>query len=404
MGKNTPIQLPVSKLKIGQTVKLPLSWTNHPFLRNRVLLKSTTEIEMIKGLGIPYVLLLSGDFEEEQDATESDKANGAIEKTTKPLIVDESMLLKKSIRLSQNRFNQSVVDNKTVHSKVVTDPEGAYRLSAAMVEHLVEHMLEVEEPYLTLVESNDGNVSVTQHCVSVTVISMMIGRSLELKNDLLRDIALGSLMHDYGKFKVPDSILRKKGELMQSERNFFNLHPSYGVNVLTKTGNLSDIALQVIGQHHEYMDGSGYPKGLKGKQISLPSQIVSLANEFDNLLADERFPTPQIALGHMFKNGANRHAAKLISALVKIMGIYPPGTLVQLSDDSFGKVMITTENVKQPNVLTCDTEGGQSKLRLLSQENLSIKKVITADNLKESVANALKAYSPISFYFTAGSA
>ncbi len=197
LGKNTPIQLPVSKLQIGQTVKLPLSWTNHPFLRNLVLLKSTTEIEMIKGLGVPYVILLSGGFEEEQDATESDKANGTIEQKTEPLIVDESMLLKKSIRLSQNRFNQSVVDNKTVHSKVVTDPEGAYRLSAAMVEHLVEHMLEVEEPYLTLVDSNDVNVSVTQHCVSVTVISMMIGRSLELKNDLIRDIALGSLMHDY---------------------------------------------------------------------------------------------------------------------------------------------------------------------------------------------------------------
>ncbi|MCL1079780.1 HD-GYP domain-containing protein [Parashewanella spongiae] len=404
MGAKTSVKLPVSKLKIGQTVKLPLSWTNHPFLRNRVLLKSATEIEMIKGLGVPYVLLLSGELEEEQELEPSTADDKSAEKEPVSVAIDESLLLKKSVRLSQNRFNQSVVDNKTVHSKVVTDPEGAYRLSAAMVEHLVEHMLEVKQPYLTLVESFDGSVSVTQHCVSVTVISMMIGRSLQLDNDLLRDIALGSLMHDYGKFKVPDSILRKKGELTQSERNFFNLHPNYGVNVLSETGHLSDVALKIVEQHHEYMDGSGYPKGLKGKQISLPSQIVSLANEFDNLLADQRFPTPQIALGHMFKNGASRHSAKLISSLVKIMGIYPPGTLVQLSDDSFGKVMITTESVKQPNVLTCDVEGNHAKLRLLSQENLSIKKVITIDDLKETVANTLKAYSPISFYFTAGSA
>ena len=354
---------------------------------------------MIKGLGVPYVILISDVHTEAQNdqLIESNQNNtNTVEK-----VIDENKLLKKSLLASQKRFFQSVSDNKAVQSKVVTDPDGAYRLSASTVECLLSHLIEVDKPYLTLVEGNDSSVSTSQHCVSVAVVSMLMARLLKIDHDLIRDIALGSLLHDYGKFKVPDSILRKRGELTVSERNFYNLHPNYGVNVLSGQEYVSKVALHIIGHHHEFIDGSGYPDGLQLKQIPLSTQIVSLVNEFDNLLSDDRFPTPQIALGHLFKNGVKKHSSNLISALVKIMGIYPPGTLVQLSDNTVGKVMVTNEQVKKPNVLACDLNGSNTSLKMLSTEDIEIKKVITIDDLTEEAKISLRASTPISFYFTA---
>ncbi|RYV03199.1 phosphohydrolase [Shewanella sp. OPT22] len=393
-------EIAVSELKVGQIIKLPLSWTNHPFLRNRVILKSEVEIEMIKGLGVPYVILL----DDVNSAAENEQISEQQSTETtqdEPLPEDESKLLRKSLSVSQKRFYKSISDTKAVHSKIVTDPDGAYRLSASTVEALLADMLEVDKPYLTLVEGNDTSVSINQHCVSVAVVSMLMARLLKVDQDLIRDIALGSLLHDYGKFKVPDSILRKKDELTVSERNFYNLHPNYGVNVLKDQEYISKVALHIIGHHHEYLDGSGYPDKLKEKQIPLSTQIVSLVNQFDNLLSDVRFPTPQIALGHLFKNGAKKHSPNLISALVKIMGIYPPGTLVKLSDNSVGKVMITNEQVKKPSVLCCKVDGSDASLKTLSKEDIEIVKVITVDDLSSEAKTSIKATSPISFYFTA---
>lgn len=392
-------EIPVSELKVGQTIKLPLSWTDHPFLRNKVTLKSEVEIKMIKGLGVPYVILLEDtqtEIQTEPLTTEKD-----IETQHSNIPQDENKLLKKSLSASQNRFNKSISDNKAVHSKVVTDPEGAYRLSAATVESLMSHMLEVDQPYLTLVEGGDTAVGISQHCVSVAVVSMLLARLLKVDDRLIRDIALGSLLHDYGKLKIPDSILRKRGELTASERNFYNLHPNYGVRVLSEQEYVSKAALHIIGHHHEVIDGSGYPDGLTAKQIPLSTQIVSLVNEFDNLLGDDRFPTPQVALGHLFKNRAKKHSANLISALVKIMGIYPPGTLVQLSDGSVGKVMVTNEQVKKPDVLSCELNGSNTSFKMLSKKDVEIQKVITIDDLSEPAKISLRANAPISFYFTA---
>ena len=402
MGTSSSLpEIPVSDIKVGQTIKLPLSWTNHPFLRNKVFLKSEVEIEMIKGLGVPHVILLEDVSNNQAPQTQQTDVSTVEESNEAPQVLDESKLLKKSLLSSQKRFSNSISDNKAVHSKVVTDPEGAYRLSSSTVESLLSHMLEVDKPYLTLVEGNDTAVSVSQHCVSVAVVSMLMARILKVDEDLIRDIALGSLLHDYGKFKIPDSILRKRGELTASERNFYNLHPNYGVKVLSGQEYVSKISLHIIGHHHEFIDGSGYPDGLKAKQIPLSTQIVSLVNEFDNLLSDDRFSTPQIALGHLFKNGAKRHSANLISALVKIMGIYPPGTLVKLSDGTVGKVMVTGEQVKKPNVLSCEPNGLNISLKVLSQDDIEIEKVITVNDISDDAKISLRAANPISFYFTA---
>lgn len=397
MAKVPQKKLSLSEIQLGMRVKLPLSWTNHPFLFNRVDISSAAQIEMIRGLGVPYVFLLSEsnaelDIVEEDDDIEDEIAV----EPERDLKADT----RKAMRLSQKRFLMNVNNSRNVFGKIVSDPEGAYRLSAALVEDLLSHLQEVETPFLTLVGMDEKDVSVTQHGVSVAVLAMMIGHALDLTPRELRDIALGSLLHDIGKLKVPDVIRRKRGALTTHEASYLQMHPNFGFDMLNRSGLFPKEVLNIILHHHEFVDGSGFPDGLTGHKIPIITQIVSLANDYDQQLSGQQVTSPQVALGYLFKNRASKHSESLISVLVKILGIYPPGTIVRLSDDSVAKVMMTTKEVSQPQLWACKEDGSEASLRFLSDEGVTVQKAIKAEELSEGAIRTLQVDKGVSFYFS----
>lgn len=394
LAKAELLKIPVSQMVLGLTVKLPLSWTSHPFFRSKVKLEKQVQIEMIKGLDLSYVYVIEGHDLLPQIAEPED-----IELPEE--VVDEEIdyrpLAKKSMRVSQQHFLKSVNDSRTVFGKIVSDPEGAYREAATLVEDLVDHLYESETPHLTLVGSGETDISVTQHGISVAVISMLIAHTLSLTKSEVRDIALGSLFHDIGKLKVPETIRRKRGELTDHESNFLKMHPNFGYDILNRTGLFPEAMLDIVLHHHEFIDGSGFPNHLTEAKILQTTQIVSLANSYEILLHQHQ--SPQIALAILFKTQSSKHSNNLISVLVKILGIYPPGTIVRLTDDNIAKVMMTTTDVKQPHVWSCHDSGSEPSFRFLIDEDVQIKEVIKLEDLSEGAIKTLQANSPISFYF-----
>lgn len=395
MAKTELTQIPVSQMVIGLTVKLPLSWTSHPFFRSKVKLEQQVQIEMIKGLDVSFVYVIDGHdlLPKIDESVEIEQPEEVVEQE-----IDHRPLAKKSMRLSQQRFVKSVNDSRTVFGKIVSDPEGAYREAATLVEDLVDHLFETETPQLTIVGSGEIDVSVTQHGISVAVLALMIAHALSLSKKDIRDIALGSLFHDIGKLKVPEAIRRKKrGDLTDHEINFLKMHPNFGYDMLSRTGLFPEAMLDIVLHHHEFIDGSGFPNQLTVANILLTTQIVSLANDYETLL--HQYHSPQIALGLLFKSHSSKHADNLISVLVKILGIYPPGTIVRLSDESIAKVMMTTADVKQPHVWSCNISGGNPSFRFLINEDVQVQEVIKLDELTDGAVKTLQANSPISFYF-----
>ncbi|MCU8003467.1 HD-GYP domain-containing protein [Shewanella sp. SM96] len=397
MAKVPQKKLLLSEIQLGMRVKLPLSWTNHPFLFNRVDISSAAQIEMIRGLGVPYVFLLSELNRGSETVREDEDVEDEIEV---PPERDLKADTRKAIRLSQKRFLENVNNCRNVFGKIASDPEGAYRLSASLVEDLLSHLQEVEKPFLTLVGMDDNDVSVTQHGVSVAVLAMMMGHALDLSPRELRDIALGSLLHDIGKLKVPDVIRRKRGALTPHESNYLQMHPNFAYDMLNRSGLFPKEVLHIVLHHHEFIDGSGFPDGLTDHKIPIITQIVSLANDYDQQLSGQQISSPQVALGYLFKNRATKHAESLIAILVKILGIYPPGTIVKLSDGCIAKVMMTTKDVSQPQVWACKEDGSEPSLRFLSNEGVTVQKAIKAEELSEGAIRTLQVDKGISFYFS----
>ncbi|MCL1036577.1 HD domain-containing protein [Shewanella submarina] len=398
MAKSDPVQLPLSKVRVGHTVKLPLAWKDHPFWINRIKIEEPAQIEMIRGLGVEFVYLLAGELPPDI-MDEEPEVDEVVTEVAQPASIDQQLETRKAIRLSQQRFLNSVNGSRTVFGKLLSDPEGSLELATGLVEELAGHLDEGIKPYLALVSSGESVVGVTQHSISVMVLAMMIGREMGLDHEQMCHIGLGALFHDIGKLKVPESIRNNPGELTTPERNFLKAHPNFGHEMLSRSGLFPEPVLHIVRHHHEYFDGSGYPDALAGKDIPLLTQIVSLVNDFDHLLVREDVRSPQVALGFIFKKRAGKHDMELIKLLVRVLGIYPPGTLVQLSDGSVGKVMLTSDKVKQPQVWSCTVEGEEPCLRFLRQEKVQVLDVVAADELAPQAAKVLQAYANISFYF-----
>jgi putative nucleotidyltransferase with HDIG domain len=242
------------------------------------------------------------------------------------------------------------------------------------------------------------------------MLALMMARDIQLPPEAVQPLGMGALFHDIGRREVPDKILMKKEPLTQAERNYYELHCQFGVEIGQQLG-FPPATLAIIGEHHEMADGSGYPKKLKGDQISLLARIVAIANYYDELCNPHNILdalTPHEALATMFAKLRTRFDAKLLQVFVRCLGVYPPGTVVQLSNGLIGMVVtINTARPMKPMVVVYDEDVPKEEAILIDMETeseVNIAKGIRPAQLPRDIYNYLSPRKQVSYYFdSAGS-
>jgi HD-GYP domain-containing protein (c-di-GMP phosphodiesterase class II) len=233
---------------------------------------------------------------------------------------------------------------------------------------------------------------------------MMLAKSLNLPAAQIKTVGIGALFHDIGKIKIPSQILRKTTELTAPEQNLLKLHTKYGVELTALTDTFPLEAWPIIEQHHEYIDGSGYPNALKEPQIDALAKIVAVVNTFDNLchpLDISKSRSPHHALSYMYRSMKGKLPDREMKVMIKMMGIYPPGTIVLLSDQRLGIVMsVNSESLLCPNVLVYDADVPRLEAPILTLEpdKLSISKVIKIQSLPQHIAEYLNPRAQVSYH------
>ena len=249
------------------------------------------------------------------------------------------------------------------------------------------------------------------HSLNVTTLSLMMARDLRLPADVIQHLGMGALFHDIGRREIPNKILMKTEPLTQAERNYYELHCQYGIE-LGQRLKFSPPVLAVILKHHELFDGSGYPRHLKGEAINALARIVAVANYYDELcnplnVADAL--TPHEALSLMFARLRAKFDAKILQVFVRCLGVYPPGTVVQLSNGVIG--MVATINTAKPMkpmkpmVVVYDAEIPKEEAILVdleSESDVNIAKAIHPAQLPREIYNYLSPRRQVSYYFDAG--
>lgn len=220
-----------------------------------------------------------------------------------------------------------------------------------------------------------------RHSVNVAIFAVSFGQYLGLEDEELRLIGIAALFHDYGKALLPASILNAPRRLNANEMQIMRTHVERGYEKLRSSGKFPQEVLLAILQHHERHDGSGYPNNLSGDQIGLYGRIISICDVYDALASKRVYKDaihPKHALGTLFKMSENAWAPGFAEHFIKMVGIFPIGTAVLLSNGQKGIVCHSDPlSPSLPRVLLVrDCEHGVRPLRMF---DLSRQKTISVN-------------------------
>ncbi len=211
-----------------------------------------------------------------------------------------------------------------------------------MVENMVDSIFRNPDALLPLGRLKDHDNYTFQHSVSVCALLVAFARAMKMDRALIKEVALGGLLHDVGKAKVPDDILNKPAKLTEAEFAKMKSHVVQSIVILQNTPGISPITLDVAGQHHERHDGTGYPNKLKGPEISLYGRMGAIVDVYDALTSDRVYHkgmSPTAALGRLLEWSGFHFDPELVKSFIRSVGIYPTGTLVRLESGRLAVVM-----------------------------------------------------------------
>ncbi|WP_430882679.1 HD-GYP domain-containing protein [Fusibacter sp. JL216-2] len=216
---------------------------------------------------------------------------------------------------------------------------GEYR---NIVKELFDTLVDMPDRLYNMVELMGTDMYTYAHSVNVTVLSIVLGLALKIDHEKIKHMSIGALMHDIGKMCIPESVLNKPSRLTQEEFEKVKTHVKMGYELVQDDITLSGISKQIIYGHHERLDGSGYPRGLKNENISVYTRIVSICDMFDAMTSDrvyQRSMPVYKALDVMMAEAIMRIDADLLKALIDNVAIYRPGETVLLEDGRKGIIV-----------------------------------------------------------------
>ncbi|EMR36568.1 HD-GYP domain-containing protein [Vibrio harveyi] len=409
------IKLTVDRIQPGLHIRLPLKWNDHPFLLNSFKIKDQEQVEMIRHLGVKFVY-----FNPEQSDASPLPANQPQVEVTQDNTLDleaQKLWKEKQKRIEklsayrrrviqcEKEFERSLARMRSVMTKIRNRPVDAVGEAQQLIDDIVDKLMCDDNVTLHLMNGKNEFEDIYFHSLNVAVIAMMIGRAKGYSAEQLKALSFAALFHDMGKIKIPTAILRKQVPLTEPESNYLKLHTKYGLDMANQIEDFPDSAKTVIAQHHELRDGSGYPEGLKGDEIDELAQVIIVANAFDNLchtsIAAEQ-KIPYTALSHLYKNCKHLYKEENLNILIKFMGVFPPGTVVQLSNNMVGLVIsVNASHLLFPNVLVYDPAVPriQAPIIDLASKDIKIVNAIHPSKLPEKIKEYLNPRSRISYFF-----
>lgn len=418
--------LSMDQLQVGLYVHLDLKWFEHPFAFSHFKIKTGEQIRIIRSLGLKTVRF-SPDLSEGSPPPKValPPASGpdavvvpvaATEPDVSPIVLAKrAMMAQMRLRRQdaeriENAFANTANTIRDIEKNLYSKPAETVQQATKLIAQIADSILSAPELAIHVMGDKMGGDELYFHTLNVTMLSMMMARDIKLPIEVVSVLGIGALMHDIGLKEVPDRILRKNEALTQAERNFYELHCQYGVEIGQRL-QLAPAALAIIREHHELFDGTGYPARLKGESTSLLSRIVVIANYYDELcnppvIADAM--TPHEALSLMFAKLRSKFDPKLLQVFIRCLGVYPPGTIVQLSNGAIGMVAtVNTARPMKPTVMVYDADVPKDEAILLDMEReteVNIAKAIRPAQVPREVYNYLSPRKRVSYYFDAASA
>lgn len=409
----------VNSLRIGLFVELGVGWLAHPFPTGSFKITSLKQIETIQGLGLKQVRvdpaksdpeifaetdaaqtpIQTVHTETEQKQREAQQLQQLRERRAKALGEQQRSLVE-----CERRFGESARMYRKTVDLIHSQPHLATQQCKDMLNGYVSEIVSEGDTAIRLLTDTAGDKSAL-HPVNVTILSLLLGKAMGLNADGLKDLGLAAFLHDIGKFNLPERVRWPEDNFSTAETKLYQEHVAQSVNI-GKIMALPAAVLLAMGQHHELVDGSGYPARLRGDAMTVPARILALVNRYDNLCNPGRpsaAMTPHEALSLIFSQLKGRFDAPVLSSFIRMMGVYPPGSVVQLGDERYASVVsVNSSRPLKPRVVVYELGVPKNEALILDLEHfpaMGIRRSLKPAALPAAAQDYLAPRQRVSYFF-----
>lgn len=214
--------------------------------------------------------------------------------------------------------------------------------SLNVVEDLVDYLVECGDVNKSLYDIKTYDNYTFIHSLDTSIMTAFLALSCNIKGERLKELTKGAILHDVGKTKIPIKILNKAGALSQEEYEIIKKHTIYGEEILKKSKAFSEIAIKAVAEHHERVDGNGYPNGHKENEFSIYGKIVSISDVYDAITNDRCYRkkySPSEAYEFILAGNGSKFDEKLVNYFKETFAVYPLGCCVKLNNGIEGYVI-----------------------------------------------------------------
>ena len=430
----------IDALRVGMFVHLDMGWMSHPFPLGSFKIANPEQMATIRTLGLKRLrwspqqsdpaqapeaeVQASGPPGEPGASLAAPVANAApgdsptlaaaaasAEPTTlTPEAVARSQHVRRlaeqrdALVVCERQFAEAAQACQQLTALVPSRPQQAREQAEALTAALLQKMLGEQDVCIRLLSDAAGDKA-SAHALNVTIISLLMGRSFGLDPADMLDLGLGAMLHDIGKIELPERLRHRDDAFSATEARLYEEHVAHGVIFGRKMG-LSAGAMLVIAQHHEHADGSGFPLRLNADRMTAAARIVSLVNRYDNLCNPHlpgRALTPHESLSLLFAQCKNKFDTAILGGFIKMMGVYPAGSTVQLTDDRFAMVVgVNSSRPLKPRVLVHEPAVPREEALVLDLESvagLGIRRSVRPLQLPPAALDYLSPRPRVAYFF-----
>ncbi len=331
-------RISIQELRPGMFIAgLDQSWFQTPFLRHKWLIKREDEISLLRSYGIQEVFI---DTEKGQDL---ERASATLDTSTRdddcvetPAPPDLGLSPNPKDIESARLLRAEAISTLDLFFRQMESPSPQHLLEVrSVVGTLFDGILEHQAAMVALIQMRRFDPNLASHGVDTGVLAMAMGQESGYTPSQLKFLGLAALLHDIGQLRLPLNLLRKIHPYTQQDHKLVQAHCKMGVAILHQFQDIPDESKQMVRDHHERLDGSGYPQGLQGPQISELTKILSIADTYDAQISG-RCSCPPVpparALSELYRAAVSgQYSSALVQRLIQLLGVYPIGSLVRLN-------------------------------------------------------------------------
>ncbi len=347
--------VPINAVREGCYLAKTIYDDNGMILLNKGILLTQKLIERAKNVGI-YSLYINDDYSDNE-----------IEDVIKPELRQKSIKNLKEAFDNFQKYNTHLAKciNGPQQKNALKNREKYIASISEIAKEILEELLSKKNILINLVDIKSMDSYTYQHSVNVAILSIILGIELQLNRFELYDLCVGAILHDIGKIFIPPEIITKNDKLTDEEFSIIKKHPIRGYEYLKNCLDIPATARAIVLQHHEKINGEGYPNGFKNNHISKLSRIVAIADVYDALTSDRPYRSalsPNEAMEYIMGSGGTHFDYVMVKAFSKKIIPYPEGTLIKLSNNDTAIVEgVNIGYPLRPSVRIIDTENPMRK-------------------------------------------